>query len=100
MNIELIKTIVAFVPTCILSAGSVLLYFRNKTLSTFLQLLGSGCLMIVVFTHVCEALSLFPSMYWGLRGSVGHYVDFWSAVLGLMLFPIGYFFHALTSRHV
>jgi hypothetical protein len=56
--------------------------------------------MIVVFTHVCEALGLFPSMYWGLTGSVGHYVDFWSAVLGLMLFPIGYFFHALTSRHV
>jgi hypothetical protein len=54
--------------------------------------------MVVGLCHVCEALRLFPWMHWGLKHSVGHYLDFWSCVLGLMLFPIGYLFHALTSR--
>ncbi len=51
--------------------------------------------MIVVFSHVCEALGLFPWMRWGLKGSVGHYLDFWSAIFGLALFPAGYLFNAL-----
>ena len=55
--------------------------------------------MVVVVTHVCEALHLLPSMYWGQPQSVGHYLDLSSAVLGLTLFPIGYLLHALTKRH-
>lgn len=54
--------------------------------------------MLVILTHVFEALHLFPWMHWGLEHSVGHYLDFWSAVLGLTLFPIGYLLHALTKR--
>jgi hypothetical protein len=54
--------------------------------------------MVVVFAHICEALHLFPSMGWGLEHSVGHYLDFWSAVLGLLLFPLGYLFHALAHE--
>ncbi len=99
MNIELIKTIAALVLACMLFAGSIVLYFRNKTPSTVLQLLGAGCLMTVVFTDLCEVLGLFPWMHWGLEGSIGHYVDLWSAILGLALFPAGYLFHALTNRH-
>ncbi len=99
MNIALIKTIAAMVPVCILFAGSVVLYFRNKTPSSVLQLLGAGCLVIVLFTHICEALGLFPWMHWGLKGSIGHYLDFWSAAVGLTLFPVGYLFHALGNRH-
>ena len=34
----------------------------------------------------------------GLEQGVGHYLDLWSAVLGLTLFPVGYLFHALTKR--
>ena len=34
-------------------------------------------------------------MDWGQEHSIGHYLDFWSAVLGLSLFPIGYLLHAL-----
>jgi hypothetical protein len=85
-------------PACLMFAGALVLFFRGKTVSSFLQLLGAGCLMVVVLTHVSEALHLFPWMQWGLSQSVGHYVDFWSAVLGLTLFPIGDFFHALTIR--
>ncbi len=53
--------------------------------------------MIVVLTHLSEALHLFPSMNWGRPHSIGHYLDFWSAVLGLTLFPVGYLFHTLTK---
>jgi hypothetical protein len=44
-----------------------------------------------------EALRLFPWMRWGFEHSVGHYLDLWSAALGLPLIPIGYLFHALTK---
>jgi len=95
MNTTPLKTLVALVPVCILFFGSVLLFGRGKTLGSFLQLLGAGCLLIVVLTHFCEALHLFPWMNWGDEHSVGHYLNFASAVLGLTLFPVGYLFHAL-----
>jgi hypothetical protein len=78
--------------------GSVVLFFRRKSCSVCLQLLGAGCLVVVALTHVCEALGLFPWMGWGLKDSVGHYLDFWSATLGVTLFPVGYLFHVLTNR--
>jgi hypothetical protein len=96
MNVSLLKALVALLPACVLFSGSAVLFFRGKTVWSFLQLLGAGCLVLVVLTHVSEALDLFPRMHWGLEDSVGHYVDFWSAVLGLTLFPIGYLLHALT----
>jgi len=99
MNITLLKALVALVPACMLFSGSAVLFTKGKTVCSFLQLLGAGCLGVVVLTHVCEALQLFPWMYWGLELSVGHYLDFWSAVLGLTLFPVGYLFDALTKQH-
>ena len=87
------------IPVFALLCGSVLLFAKEKNIWSFLQVVGAGCLVIVVLTHICEALGLFPSMHWGPKGSVGHYVDFWSATLGLTLFPAGYLFHALTNRH-
>ena len=98
MNAALFKGLVALVPPTILFSGSVVLFFRGKTVCSLLQILGAGCLVLVVLTHVCEALHLFPWMQWGLEQSVGHYLDFWSAVLGLTLFPLGYLYHALTKR--
>jgi len=65
----------------------MLLFLKGKTVCSFLQLLGAGCQVVVVLTHLCEALHLFPWMQWGSEHSVGHYLDFWSAVLGLTLFP-------------
>src|SRR6266568_853473 len=99
MNVTLLKALVALVPACVLFFGSVVLFLKGKTVWSFLQLLGAGCLVLVVLTHVSEALHLFPWMLWGLENSVGHYLDFWSAILGLTLFPIGYLLHALTKRH-
>jgi hypothetical protein len=99
MNVTLIKGLVALVPACMLFSGSVVLFFGGKTVSSFLQLLGAGCLVVVVLTHICEALHLLPWMHWGLEHSVGHYLDLWSAVLGLTLFPVGFLFHAFGKRH-
>jgi Ca2+/Na+ antiporter len=99
MNPTLLKALVTLVPASMLVSGSSILFFRGRTVSSVIQLLGAGCLMVVVVTHVCEALHLLPSMYWGQPQSVGHYLDLSSAVLGLTLFPIGYLLHALTKRH-
>jgi len=97
-QVTLIRTLVALVPACMLFSGSLVLFFRGKTVCSFLQLLGAGCLVVVVLTHVSEALHLFPWMHWGLEHSAGHYLDLWSAVLGLTLFPVGYLFHALNLK--
>jgi hypothetical protein len=97
MNITLLKALVALLPAGMLVSGSVVLFLRGKSVSSFLQLLGAGCLVVVVLTHVAEALHLFPWMHWGQEHSAGHYLDFSGAVLGLTLFPIGYLLHALTE---
>jgi hypothetical protein len=98
MNATLFKALIAMVPACMLFSGSVILFTRGKTICSFLQVLGAGCLVVVVLAHVCEAFQLFPSMHWGLRHSTGHYLDFGSAVLGLVLFPLGYLFDALIRK--
>ena len=99
MNVALLKTLVVLVPTFVLFSGSIVLFSTRKTLSSFLQLLGAGCLVMVVLTHVSEALRLFPWMHWGLEDSDGHYLISGVPVLGLTLFPVGYLLHALTKRH-
>jgi len=53
---------------------------------------------MVVLAHICEALHLFPWMRRGDERSIGHYVDFGSAVLGLTLFPAGYLLHDLSKE--
>jgi hypothetical protein len=45
-----------------LFSGSMVMFLRSRKTALFLQLFGAGCLLVVVFTHVLEALHLFPSM--------------------------------------
>jgi hypothetical protein len=97
MNVTLLKALIAFLPAAMLFSGSAILFFGGKSWGTFLQLLGAACLVVVVLTHVSEALHLFPWMHWGLEHSIGHYLDFGSAVLGLTSFPIGYLLYALIE---
>jgi hypothetical protein len=99
MNTALVVGLVLSVPASLMFSDSVVLFYRTKSVWSFLQLVGAGCLVVVVLCHVFEALQLFPWMLWGLKDSVGHYLDFCSAVLGLTLFPVGYLFHAFTNRH-
>src|SRR5947199_9180426 len=98
MQVSIIRGLVTFDLVCLLFYGSLVLFFRRKTVCSFLQLLGAGCLVVVVLTHVSEALHLFPWMHWGLEHSAGHYLDLWSAIIGLTLFPVGYLFHALNLK--
>ena len=99
MNVTMLKSLVALLPACTLFSASVVLFLRRKTAYSFLQLLGAGCLVVVVLTHVSEGLHLLPWMHWGQEHSVGHYLDLSTAVLGLTLFPIGYLLHALTKQY-
>jgi hypothetical protein len=87
------------IPVLALLCGSFLLFAKERSIWSFLQVVGAGCLVIVVLTHICEALGLFPWMHWGLKSNVGHYLDFWSAAVGLALFSGGYLLHSLTHRH-
>jgi hypothetical protein len=98
MNATALKTLAALVPACLLLAGSAVVFSKLRTASTFLQLVGAGCLTMVVLSHICEAFYLVPWMQWGLPNSAGHYLDLVSAVLGLVLFPIGYLWRAITAR--
>jgi hypothetical protein len=97
MSTTLQIALLALVPVCMLFAGSAVIFSSTKTVASFLQLFGAGCLVIVALTHLSEALHLFPSMNWGRPHSIGHYLDFWSAVLGLTLFAFGYLFNALAK---
>jgi hypothetical protein len=90
MNATLLKALVALVPVSVLVAWSSIAFARRKTLFSLLQLVGAGCLVLVVLTHVCEALQLLPWMRWGEPDSAGHYIDLSSAVLGLTLLTVGY----------
>ncbi len=65
MNTTLFKALVALVLISALFSWSVVLFIRGKTVSSFLQLLGAGCLIVVVLTHIFEALHVFPIMQWG-----------------------------------
>jgi len=55
--------------------------------------------VVVVLTHVCEALHVLPWMRWGEEQSVGHYVDLSSAVLGVTLLPVGYLLQVFSKLH-
>lgn len=96
MNPESLKALLAFFPACLLLLGSGIRFNRGKTVG--MQLVGASAVMLVVLTHICEALHLFPLMHWGLQDSAGHYLDLVSAILGLSLFPIGYLLEVLGDR--
>ena len=90
MNITLLKALAALTLIGVLFFWSIGSFFKGKTKWLFVQLLGAGFLALVTLIHICEALQLFPWMGWGRPDSVGHYLDFSSAILGLTLFPIGF----------
>lgn len=100
MNDTLAKALALFVPASALLFGSVVLFRRERNAWSFLQVFGAGCVVVVVLTHVSEAIHLFPWMHWGSAHSAGHYLDLVSVVLGLTLFPTGYLLYTLTNRQV
>ena len=63
-------------------------------MDSFLQALGAGCVLMIAVAYLAGAAHLFPFMGWGMEHSAGHYTDCLSAVLGLILFSVGYLLHA------
>ena len=98
MNATLLRGLLALLPTCMLLVGSLALLSRDRSASSFLQVAGAACLVVVALTHIVEALHLFSWMHWGRSQSAGHYLDFSSAILGMTLFPLGYFLRAFARR--
>lgn len=94
MNATLLKALVALVPVGMLFLGSAILVSRQKGPGSVLQLVGAGSLVVVVLTHIFEALRLLSWMQWGAEHSAGHYVDLGSAILG------GYCFQSATWDRV
>jgi fucose 4-O-acetylase-like acetyltransferase len=99
MNVTLLKALVLSVPAILLFAHSLVL-FQRRTLWSAIQLLGSASLVIVVLTHICEAVRLLPWMHWGAERSAGHYLDLSSAILGVTLFPAAYLIRVFTKRSI
>src|SRR5215470_10233167 len=99
MNPTLLKALLAMVPAPVLFVASIVIFKREGRSGSLLQLVGAGCLVIVVLTHICEAVGLLPWMNWGEEHSFGHYVDFWSAALGLTLVPGGFLMRRLRKGH-
>ena len=93
---ETVKLAIALVPASLLVCGSVVLLRTTQSMWVSFQLLGSMFLGVVISAHICEALGIFPWMRWGSEGSIGHYLDLGSALLGFTLFPLGYCLYALT----
>ena len=46
---------------------------------------ASACLLVVILTHVAEALRALPGMGWRLPNSPGHYLNLFSAAAGILL---------------
>jgi hypothetical protein len=90
MNATLVKATFALVPVSVLFGYSVAVVARRTTMPSVLQLVGATGLVVVVLTHICEAIHLLPAMHWGEPHSVGHYLDLSSALLGVTLLPAGF----------
>lgn len=74
----------------VLFIASAILLLKERTGCRAVQLFGSLCWVMVVLTHVAESFRLLPEMGWGLPRTPGHYLDLCSAILGLILLPLGY----------
>jgi hypothetical protein len=93
-----IKSFGALAPSSMLLFGSIVLLSKTKNVGSLLQVLGAGCLNLVILAHIAEALHWFAFMHWGQEHSIGHYLDLTSAILGITLFPLGYLLHAWGIR--
>ena len=83
MSGTLIKSFVALAPSSMLLFGSVVLLSKTKNVGSLLQVLGAGCLNLVILAHIAEALHWFAFMHWGQEHNIGHYLDLTSAILGI-----------------
>jgi len=88
------------IPVAAMFGASLAGLAHRRTASACLQLIGAAGLLMVVLTHITEALHWLPWMGWGQAHSAGHYLDLASAVVGLTLLPVGYLMGKLRERAI
>ncbi len=98
MQSQLTRTTAALVLVLVLLVGAAVRAQRRRTAPEFLQLVGALGLLVVICAHIGEAFLLLPAMSWGRPHSPGHYLDLAGAILGGVLFPIGYLAGAFSRR--
>ena len=69
-------------------------------LAYILLLIGTGLVIVVILTHVAEALHIFPWMGWGLPNSPVHYLDLVSAIASPILLSVGYLSLRFARRRI
>lgn len=89
MSTILSRAAVMLAPTLVLLGTSFVSYRAKKTLPSFMQFAGASFMLVVVFAHICEGFSILAFMGWGKEGTIGHYLDLSSAILGVTLFAVG-----------
>jgi hypothetical protein len=65
MSLHAVALVGIAIPACLLFVGAVILCSRKRSLSSWLQLIGSAGLIMVVVTHFAEAFDLIPWMHLG-----------------------------------
>ena len=93
-----VKLLAIGIPVSVILFATVIRYARERNSWRLLQVAGAISLLNVVLAHIAEAFHLVPWMRWGKSDSPGHYLDFFSATLGLTLLPLGYLFDILNRR--
>jgi hypothetical protein len=95
MNPTLVKAAIALIPAVTLVVYSAALLAKKPSVAAGLQLSGAIFLLVIVLTHIAEALRVFRSMGWGQPNSVGHYIDLASATLGGILLVLAFALRAI-----
>lgn len=70
--------------------GSMWSFLKRRSPAAVVQLSGAGLLLVMVLTHIAERFHLLTAMRWGSPNSIGHYVDFASAIGGVVLLCASY----------
>jgi SAM-dependent methyltransferase len=94
LMLTLTEALIALLPTGILLAGSTVMCVRERRPWSVIQLVGAAGMLVVAFSHVCEALQILPWMRLGQGNSVGHFLDLFGAIIAVTLFPLGFLLHA------
>lgn len=98
MNNSLSKALMLFLPVLALFVYSAIAFNRKRAVWSSLLLGGALCLVVVILTHIAEAVHLFPAMGWGEPHSLGHSVDLLSAVGGIVLVAFGIVLRASATQ--
>jgi hypothetical protein len=88
-NLALLKTLAGLILVGVLCASSTLALRKEITWSSAFQLAGACFLLVVIASHICEALHLLPWMNWGAANSADHYLDLVSTIAGVTLLLFG-----------